>query len=42
VKSETSRVVDQVCKELVATLIPDRWHAHARPDGGLFDPESDL
>ena len=29
------------CKELVATLILDHWHAHARPGGG-FDPESDL
>jgi hypothetical protein len=22
--------------------IPDHWHAHARPAGGFFDPESDL
>lgn len=22
--------------------IPDHWHAHARPDGGFFDPRSDL
>jgi hypothetical protein len=22
--------------------IPDHWHAHARPAGGFFDPQSDL
>jgi hypothetical protein len=22
--------------------IPDHWHAHARPQGGFFDPKSDL
>jgi hypothetical protein len=22
--------------------IPDHWHAHARPAGGFFDPESEL
>jgi hypothetical protein len=22
--------------------IPDHWHAHARPEGGFFDPRSDL
>jgi hypothetical protein len=22
--------------------IPDHWHAHARPEGGFFDPASDL
>jgi hypothetical protein len=22
--------------------IPDHWHAHARPDGGFFDPRSRL
>jgi hypothetical protein len=22
--------------------IPDHWHAHARPAGGFFDPESHL
>jgi hypothetical protein len=21
--------------------IPDHWHAHARPDGGFFDPRSE-
>jgi hypothetical protein len=22
--------------------IPDHWHAHARPEGGFFDPNSNL
>jgi len=22
--------------------IPDHWHAHARPEGGFFDPQSHL
>jgi hypothetical protein len=22
--------------------IPDHWHAHARPAGGFFDPQSEL
>ncbi|MEX1046280.1 MAG: hypothetical protein WD050_02580 [Actinomycetota bacterium] len=22
--------------------IPDHWHAHARPEGGFFDPASEL
>jgi hypothetical protein len=22
--------------------IPDHWHAHARPAGGFFDPNSEL
>jgi hypothetical protein len=22
--------------------IPDHWHAHARPQGGFFDPRSEL
>lgn len=22
--------------------IPDHWHAHARPEGGFFDPRSEL
>jgi len=22
--------------------IPEHWHAHARPEGGFFDPSSDL
>jgi hypothetical protein len=22
--------------------IPDHWHAHARPEGGFFDPLSEL
>jgi len=22
--------------------IPDHWHAHARPEGGFFDPKSSL
>jgi len=22
--------------------IPDHWHAHARPEGGFFDPNSSL
>ena len=22
--------------------IPDHWHAHARPEGGFFDPSSPL